>query len=91
MKCPRCSEEMEEGYVWVASTYGAGLFYWSLVEPKGWFWRVPKEYVEILKRYWNDKKYWLRQGYRCEECGLIVFEEKYTLSNEEGKTEKKDR
>jgi len=81
MKCPRCGEEMEEGYIHV-SGYGDSWLYWSKAKIQS-FWFSHKGAVELIKKSVNqpDKKYWVRQAYRCEKCGLIVFEEKYTLSD----------
>jgi len=90
MKYPRCREEMEEGYLSLISTSPSGI-YWSKVEPPG-FWAphflAPKGGIAILQRaIYNWKKGdWLRRAYRCEKCGLIFFEEKYTLSSEEKKS-----
>jgi len=81
MKCSRCGEEMKEGYVSIHNDPGA--LYWSTTEPT--FWREPKESVEIVKASLSrrGKENWLRRAYRCEKCGLITFEEKYTLPCEE--------
>ena len=76
---------MDQGYILIQS-YGDGWLFWSKVK-KQTYWRMAKEAVEILKYgiHQRDKKYWLREAYRCEKCGLIVFEEKYTLFDEEEK------
>jgi len=89
MRCPKCSEELKEGYLYL--NVDLGSLDWSTIEPT--FWRKPprKESVEILRFnpiHWSGKENWLRRAYRCEKCGLITFEEKYTLPDEE-KAEKK--
>jgi hypothetical protein len=88
MKCPRCGEEMREGYIYLRSSE-IGYLYWSMVEPHSrWFHQ--KEAVQVLIEnlvLLPGKENWLRRAYRCEKCGLITFEEKYTLSSEEKKPE----
>jgi len=84
MKCPKCSEELKEGYLWLDIDLGS--LYWSTIEPKSL--KYQKESIEILRfnpLLWRGKENWLRRAYRCEKCGLIIFEEKYTLSSEEKK------
>ena len=89
LKCSKCGEEMEIGYVFMQS-FGDGVFYWSKYAHTS-PWRQPKTQmnaIEILNFgiHKRDKKYWLRRAYRCEICGLITFEEKYTLVKNEDKT-----
>ena len=85
MKCPRCSEEMKEGYVGVKMR---SVLFWSKEEPKSARLSTPEGAMELLRNtsWAPDKKDWLRRAYRCERCGLIIFEEKYTLSSEEKKS-----
>jgi len=84
MKCPKCGEEIKEGYVYLDIYYGS--LNWSVTEPKN-----PERVKGSIKiiRYdpllLRGKEKWLRKGYRCEKCGLIIFEEKYTLRDEEEK------
>ena len=95
---------MQEGCVYVQST-GLGVKSWLLWSKsidhrfKRFGWKeadLHKGDVEILtfniydEEQRDDKRSWLRKAYRCETCGLITLEEKYTLSNNiEKMTERK--
>ena len=89
MKCPRCGEEMKDGCIYLADF---GTLHWVASDPKSLrrsHIRYPEGSVRILNDdpIWSrGKENWLRRAYRCEKCGLITFEEKYTLSSEEKKS-----
>jgi len=88
MKCPECSEDMKEGYIFLSGDIDAGIFWlvWSMTEPKSLWNRGHKEDVVLLRfnlAWWRGKEDWLRRAYRCEKCGLLIFREKYTPSSEE--------
>ena len=75
---------MKKGYLFLESG-GAAMLRWSDHEPS--FWTRDVDSTNIMKDslVWRNKKNWLRQAYRCEKCGLFVFEEKYTPPSEEEK------
>ncbi len=77
MKCPKCGEEMEEGFVFPFSPAGSHSIVWSQKEPKdiGWMLGFPKEWTKLAERYiLTDRKKWLRKGFRCPNCRLVTFE-----------------
>ena len=73
MKCPKCGEDMEEGYVGVMMR---SRLFWSKDEPKSARLSMPKGAIKLLDHdgWFADKKDWLRKGFRCTNCKLITFE-----------------
>ena len=75
---------MDEGYIYLAASY----LFWSKEEPRG-YWALgdnyPKGKITLLisNISHRDRKNWLRKSFRCGKCGLIIFEEKCTLPEEE--------
>ncbi|MCQ5376349.1 MAG: PF20097 family protein [Methanomassiliicoccales archaeon] len=72
MKCPKCNEEMELGYI--TSGYRSTVFSSScypLVEC-GIQWRFVKTNVEQLEISEKELAFSL-QGYRCRKCRLIIL------------------
>lgn len=66
---------MESGFIFLISGYPSMLC-WSTEVPSFWSGQ-PKYSVRIMGRGlfgYRDKKYWSRNGCRCQKCGLITFE-----------------
>ena len=76
MKCPKCEEEMKEGYIHLDIDFGS--VYWSKTKPQRIGYR--KGFVTVMRfnpLLYRGRENWLRRAYRCEMCGLLTFEEKY--------------
>ncbi len=78
MKCPKCGQEMEEGYVTLATTEGAWL-HWS--KHKKYFvglWERVKckraELGTLMQNIPSSKKNCQSTGTRCTRCRLALFE-----------------
>lgn len=78
MKCPKCGQEMEEGYVTLTSSENAHL-YWSSEELPGFWERVKgkkvwKERVTLMHKGFFSEVNQQIKGSRCANCRLVIFE-----------------
>jgi hypothetical protein len=78
MKCPKCGQEMEEGYVTLTSSENAHL-YWSSEELPGFWERVKgkkvwKERVTLMQNIIFHKSNPPTKGSKCANCRLVPFE-----------------
>jgi uncharacterized C2H2 Zn-finger protein len=78
MKCPKCGQEMEEGYVTLMPSHNAWL-YWSREQLPGFWGRVKgneiwKERVTLMQKLIARDGNSFSKGSRCANCRLVLFE-----------------
>lgn len=72
MKCPKCNEEMERGYI--TSSYQSTVFTlysYPLVEC-GLQWRFVRAGIESAEVSERDLRFSL-EGFRCNKCRFIIL------------------
>ncbi len=71
--CPKCKKVMEHGFVYLRSGYGSAL-YFNTEEPPLIGLREKGEEILKYSALSRGKDKWLRNGYKCTDCGVILID-----------------
>ncbi|MFB0543700.1 MAG: PF20097 family protein [Candidatus Bathyarchaeia archaeon] len=92
MKCPECGEEMEEGFLWIKWGMYRAENWWSFKKP-AWhrFWRIPQVHPTLgsIMIMENTKEDYVKKGFRCPQCLIIIFNYGEMMEEETVKEEEK--
>lgn len=68
MKCPKCGNEMEHGYLQIGSSVGLGVFWFDRLFEHGEQFAARKERLITPFPPHNI------EGFRCPKCKVVLFE-----------------